>query len=96
VKAPRGLTHAKKLYAPEAWIERIAACWHELADKRAVLLVQLGPNLARDDARLGYFLELLPQWIQTSVEFRHSSWTDEHVFAPLCQRPARRSPSRNQ
>ena len=83
VKAPRGLTHAKKLYAPEAWIERIAACWHELADKRAVLLVQLGPDLARDDARLGYFLELLPQWIQTSVEFRHPSWTDEHVFAML-------------
>jgi Protein of unknown function DUF72/Zinc-binding dehydrogenase len=75
VKAPRGLTHAKKLYAPEAWTERIAACWHELADKRAVLLVQLGPDLARDDARLGYFLELLPQWVQTSVEFRHPSWT---------------------
>jgi len=44
VKAPRALTHAKKLYAPEAWIDRIAACWHELADKRAVLLVQLGPT----------------------------------------------------
>jgi uncharacterized protein YecE (DUF72 family) len=83
VKAPRGLTHAKKLYAPEAWIERIAASWHELADKRAVLLVQLGPDLARDDARLAYFLELLPRWIQTSVEFRHSSWIDEHVFAML-------------
>jgi len=39
VKAPRGLTHAKRLYAPEAWLERIAACWLELADKRAVLLV---------------------------------------------------------
>src|SRR6476620_4300725 len=24
VKAPRGLSHGKKLYAPEAWIERIA------------------------------------------------------------------------
>lgn len=69
VKAPRGLTHAKKLYAPEAWIERIAASWHELDDKRAVLLVQLGPDLARDDARLAYFLELLPRGIQTSVEF---------------------------
>ena len=83
MKAPRGLTHAKKLYAPEAWIERISACWHELADKRAVLLAQLGPDLARDDARLGYFLELLPQWIHASVEFRHPSWTDDHVFAML-------------
>jgi len=83
VKAPRGLTHAKKLYAPEAWIERIAASWHELADKRAVLLVQLGPALARDDARLQYFLESLPPWISTSVEFRHPSWHDERVFALL-------------
>ncbi|MFP3548510.1 DUF72 domain-containing protein, partial [Rhizobium sp. SIMBA_035] len=51
VKAPRGLTHGKKLYGPEVWIERISRCWHELGDKRAVLLVQLPPGLARDDAR---------------------------------------------
>ena len=34
VKAPRGLTHARKLYAPEAWLQRIAAGSHELGDKR--------------------------------------------------------------
>ena len=83
VKAPRGLTHAKKLYAPEAWIERISRCWHELGDRRAVLLVQLAPGHARDDARLGYFLELIPPWIRTSVELRHPSWNDDHVFAML-------------
>jgi uncharacterized protein YecE (DUF72 family) len=83
VKAPRGLTHGKRLYAPEAWVERIAAGWHELGDKRAVLLVQLAPDHARDDARLAYFLGLLPQWIPTAVEFRHPSWIDEQVFALL-------------
>ena len=83
VKAPRGLTPAKKLYAPETWIERIAACWHELADKRAVLLVRLGPRHARDDARLQYFLESLPPWIRTSIEFRHPSWNHERVFSLL-------------
>ncbi|HEY5195503.1 MAG TPA: DUF72 domain-containing protein [Solirubrobacteraceae bacterium] len=83
VKAPRGLTHAKRLYAPEAWVERIAASWHELGDKRAVLLVQLAPDHARDDARLGYFLGLLPDWIRTAVELRHPSWNDEHVFGML-------------
>ncbi len=83
VKAPRGLTHAKKLYAPEAWVERIAACWHELGDRRAVLLVQLAPGHARDDARLRYFLGLLPPWIRTAVEFRHPSWVDERVFRTL-------------
>jgi uncharacterized protein YecE (DUF72 family) len=83
VKAPRGLTHAKRLYAPEAWAARIAACWHELADKRAVLLVQLGPGHARDDARLAYFLQALPWWVRVAVEFRHPSWHDEEVFALL-------------
>jgi len=83
VKAPRGLTHAKRLYAPEIWIERIAASWHQLADKRAVLLVQLRPDHPRDDARLHYFLESLPTWIRTCVEFRHPSWNDERVFALL-------------
>jgi hypothetical protein len=38
------------------WIERIAAGWHELGDKRAVLLVQTSPLHARDDARLDWFL----------------------------------------
>jgi uncharacterized protein YecE (DUF72 family) len=44
VKAPRGLTHARKLYAPEAWLARIAVGWHELGEKRAMLLVQLPPS----------------------------------------------------
>lgn len=83
VKAPRGLTHAKRLYAPEAWVQRIATCWHELGEKRAVLLVQLAPDHTRDDARLGYFLELLPPWMRVAVEFRHPSWHDEDVFALL-------------
>jgi uncharacterized protein YecE (DUF72 family) len=83
VKAPRGLTHAKRLYAPEAWIDRIAAGWHELGDARAVLLVQLPPDQRRDDARLAYFLGLLPRWIRTAVELRHPSWVDDDVFGLL-------------
>jgi uncharacterized protein YecE (DUF72 family) len=88
VKAPRGLTHAKKLYAPETWVQRIAASWHELGDKRAVLLVQLAPDHARDDARLQYFLERLPPWIRTAVELRHPSWDHDDVFAMLEHRGA--------
>jgi uncharacterized protein YecE (DUF72 family) len=80
VKAPRGLTHAKRLYAPEVWVDRIAGCWHELGDRRGVLLVQLGPGQERDDARLDYFLGRLPWWLRTAVELRHPSWVDEAVF----------------
>ena len=80
VKAPRGLTHAKKLYAPEVWTQRISESWHELGSRRAVLLVQLAPSQQRDDARLDYFLSRLPWWVQTAVEFRHPSWVDDAVF----------------
>ncbi|MET0990525.1 MAG: DUF72 domain-containing protein [Glaciihabitans sp.] len=83
VKAPRGLTHAKKLYEPEVWIERIARCWHELGDKRALLLVQLPPAMQRDDARLAYFLGALPGWIRVAVELRHPSWDHPDVYALL-------------
>jgi len=86
VKAPRGLTHAKKLYAPEVWVERLVSCWHELGDRRAVLLVQLHPAHERDDARLGHFLSLLPEWMRVAVEFRHPSWHVEEVFALLERR----------
>lgn len=80
VKAPRGLTHARKLHHPDEWVERIARCWHVLGDRRGVLLVQLPPTLARDDARLAYFLRSLPGWIDVAVEFRHDSWLAEEVF----------------
>ena len=83
VKAPRGLTHAKKLYAPEVWVERIASCWHELGPARAVLLVQLAPSQARDDARLDYFLSRLPRWVRVAVELRHPSWDHEDVYRLL-------------
>ncbi|MBW8767767.1 MAG: DUF72 domain-containing protein, partial [Geodermatophilales bacterium] len=80
VKAPRGLTHAKRLYQPEAWIPRLTSAWHELGDRRAVLLVQLHPAHERDDARLDWFLAKLPPWMRVAVEFRHASWHDEEVF----------------
>ncbi|GGF15738.1 DUF72 domain-containing protein [Subtercola lobariae] len=80
VKAPRGLTHGKKLYSPELWATRIARSWHELGDKRAVLLVQLPPTMPRDDERLNYFLGTLPHWLRVAVELRHPSWNDPEVF----------------
>jgi uncharacterized protein YecE (DUF72 family) len=86
VKAGRGLTHAKRLYAPEAWVERMALCWHELGDRRGVLLVQLGPGHVRDDARLEYFLARLPDWMRVAVEFRHPSWHTVGVFELLEKR----------
>ena len=86
VKAPRGLTHAKRLYSPEVWTQRLASCWHQLGERRAVLLVQLAPSHTRDDDRLAYFLDRLPAWMRVAVEFRHPGWHVDEVFALLERR----------
>ena len=83
VKAPRGLTHGRRLYAPEAWLQRITDGMHALGKARGVLLVQLPPDLALDIPRLSYFLERVPAWLSTSFEFRHPSWHCEDIFALL-------------
>src|SRR6195952_3450061 len=83
VKAPRGLTHAKRLLEPEAWVDRITAGWDALHPKHAMLLVQLHPGHARDDARLDRFLDLMRDDVPVAVEFRHPSWHTEEVFRLL-------------
>ena len=88
VKAPRGLTHAKKLLEPEIWMERIKACWHELLHKRGVLLVQLAPQQACDYQRLAYFLDQVPRWMRVAIEFRHPSWHNDAIFSLLEQHQA--------
>jgi uncharacterized protein YecE (DUF72 family) len=83
---PHGLPARERLpryVAAFPTAERIGAGWHELDGSRAVLLVQLAPSHARDDARLDYFLRLLPSWIRVAVEFRHPSWHCEEIFALL-------------
>ena len=83
VKAPRGLTHGKRLRDPDVWIDRMRSGLHELGDRRGPLLVQLPPDQQRDDPRLEYFLHRLPAWMQVAVELRHPSWIAEDVFQML-------------
>lgn len=88
VKAPRGLTHARQLRSPAAWVERIERAWTALGERSGVLLVQLPPRLQRDDALLSGFLSGLPSGVPVAVEFRHDSWLVEPVFAVLEQHGA--------
>jgi uncharacterized protein YecE (DUF72 family) len=53
-----------------------------LGEKEGPRLIQLPPQLRRDDERLAGFLKLLPRGRHT-VEFRHPSWYDPAVFALL-------------
>jgi uncharacterized protein YecE (DUF72 family) len=88
IKAPRGLTHAARLYAPEAWLARITRGLRALEHKCGVLLVQLPPDMAYDHARLAYFLGQLPAGLQVAFEFRHPNWHQEAVFTLLEQHGA--------
>lgn len=88
VKAPRGLTHGRRLYEPELWSERIRRSLHELGDRRGALLVQLPPDQGRDDTRLDWFLGCLPDWVQVAVELRHPTWQHDDVFGLLERRGA--------
>jgi len=49
------------------------------AKRLGPLLIQLPPNLGRDDDRLSAFLEQLPASVQWAIEFRHDSWQDPAV-----------------
>ena len=89
----RGLHHVSK-GAPQADpLSRAAltravepalrAVWTALGDRREALLVQVHPELERDDARLEHFLSVMPEWIPVAMELRHPSWDDPAVYAIL-------------
>jgi uncharacterized protein YecE (DUF72 family) len=83
VKAPRGLTHARRLHATPEWMQRIGAGLDALGERSGPLLVQLPPALERDDELLATFLAALPVRARPAVEFRHPSWHDDEVAAVL-------------
>jgi uncharacterized protein YecE (DUF72 family) len=83
VKAHRGLTHFRRLKSPEQWVERFERCWKELGDRSEAILVQLHPELQRDDDLLDHFLSLMPRPIRVALELRHRSWNDPAVFSLL-------------
>jgi len=85
VKAPRGLTHATRLYQPERWLTRICDGLGHLGSKMGVFLVQLPPTFECDMPRLAYFLDQLPAGLRVAVEFRHPSWHNEATLALLEQ-----------
>jgi uncharacterized protein YecE (DUF72 family) len=83
VKAPRALTHARRLSAPQRWAEIIGRGMRLLGDRAGPVLLQLPPDLERDDDRLDHALGSMPAGVRTAVELRHPSWHVDGVFALL-------------
>ena len=54
-----------------------------LGPKLGPVLYQLPPNLKRDDALLGDFLDQLPRDVPGAFEFRHESWFADETYRAL-------------
>src|SRR5207245_7645497 len=82
----RQITHLRRL-KPEALesVSFMIGCFAPLSasGRLGPILLQLPPNLRRDDGRLEAFLAGLPQGLRWAMEFRHSSWTVTEIEALL-------------
>ncbi len=83
LKVSQKITHFKRLKGVEQETGYLLNAVPALGDKLGALLVQLPPNLPRDEERLAAFLGLLPPGIRAALEVRNPSWRQPGVFALL-------------
>jgi uncharacterized protein YecE (DUF72 family) len=83
VKAPRRITHDKRLKNVNDDVAYLLKTVEVLEKKQGPLLFQLPPFFRKDVACLRDFLDLLPPAGQSAFEFRHQSWFEDEVFAVL-------------
>jgi uncharacterized protein YecE (DUF72 family) len=90
LKAPRSITHDKRLREAESAVAEFLRRAAALGDKLGVILFQLPPFLRKDVARLRDFLHVLPPDSKPrfAFEFRHESWQDEEVYSVLREHEA--------
>src|SRR5688572_15383275 len=88
LKAPRRITHDKRLREIEPDVAEFVRRAGALGSKLGVLLFQLPPNLKKDLVRLRGLLDALPGGPRVALEFRNDSWQDDEVYAELSSRNA--------
>ena len=88
LKAPRQMTHIKKLADCAAPLARFTEVAATLGEKLGPLLFQLPPTFQRDVERLDGFLSGLPKGVRAAFEFRHPSWVDPSTYEVLRARGA--------
>ncbi len=81
VKAPKLLTHFKKLQDCDALLKDFyTACREGLKEKLGPVLFQFPSNFRYSDERLQNILDHVDQSFTNVVEFRHISWWSKKVF----------------
>lgn len=87
-KVSRFITHNKKLRDCADPIGLVFGRMAPLGPALGPALIQLPPQLRRDDARLADFLAQLPRGGRHAIEFRHDSWYAPPVFELLAAHDA--------
>lgn len=90
VKAPRRITHSKKLMNCEEEIGWFYGALDALGDRLGIVLFQLPPHAKIDASALATFLDKLPDDRAAAFEFRHPSWNDDAVLELLSAHGAAR------
>lgn len=88
VKAPRLITHMKKLKEVDEPLSRFLDHARALDDRLGPILYQLPPRWKFNRERLESFLALLPRDLVHVFEFRDPSWMTDEVLTLLDQRGA--------
>jgi len=83
LKAPRRITHEKRLREADQDVAEFLRRAQLLGDKLGAILFQLPPFLKKDLPRLKNFLALLPSGARAAFEFRNESWQDSEVHETL-------------
>lgn len=82
MKAHQRITHWLRLKGAEEATQSFLEALAPLRDRKRLgpVLLQLPPDLQRDDERLAAYLALLPADMRFTVEFRHVSWFTDAVY----------------
>lgn len=87
LKGPRVITHEKRLVGVTDDLTRFLDSIQDLHSKLAVILWQFPPSFKNetnaDQELLAQFLGCLPSGLQHVIEFRHTSWFKEDIYALL-------------
>ncbi|MGZ5092792.1 MAG: DUF72 domain-containing protein [Burkholderiales bacterium] len=96
LKAPRRITHDKRLREAESHVAEFMRRAESLGSKLGVILFQLPHYLKKDVPRLRDFLTLLPAGKRVAFDFRNDSWQDDEVYEALRSRGAMLSVTDNE
>jgi uncharacterized protein YecE (DUF72 family) len=86
VKAPRRITHIKRLKDVESESAFLFENLSALGTRFGAVLVQLPPNLPKDVERLEKFITCVPEGMAVAFEFRNPSWHHPDVLDRLRER----------